>query len=67
MIEALERVAAEKGMTLGPVTLEQDPAIEAIVKSWPLAMQDSRARALGFPADDSLEAIIGEYIEDYLD
>ena len=67
MIEALERVAAEKGMTLGPVTPKPDPAIEAIVKSWPLAMQDSRARALGLPADDSLEAIIGEYIEDYLD
>jgi nucleoside-diphosphate-sugar epimerase len=66
MIAALERVAAENGITFGPVTLKPDPAIEAIVKSWPLAMEDSRARALGLPADESLEAIIREYIADWL-
>ena len=66
MIVALERVAAENGITFGPVTPKPDPAIEAIVKSWPLAMEDSRARALGLPADESLEAIIREYIADWL-
>ncbi|HIM77643.1 MAG TPA: NAD-dependent epimerase/dehydratase family protein [Rhodospirillales bacterium] len=66
MIAALERVAAENGITFGPVTPKPDPAIEAIVKSWPLAMEDSRARALGLPADESLEAIIREYIADWL-
>jgi len=66
MIAALERVAAENGITFGPVTPKPDPAIEAIVKSWPLAMEDSRARALGLPADESLEAIIREYIVDWL-
>jgi len=66
MIAALERIAAEKGITLGPITPKPDPATEVIVKSWPLAMQDSRALALGLPKDDSLEAIISEYIEDYL-
>ena len=65
MIAALERVAAENGITFGPVTPKPDPAIEAIVKSWPLAMEDSRARALGLPADESLEAIIREYIADW--
>ena len=65
MIEALERVAAEKGMTLGPVTPKLDSTIEAIVKSWPLAMDDTRARALGLPADESLDAIIREYLEDF--
>ncbi|MDA1089937.1 MAG: NAD-dependent epimerase/dehydratase family protein [Proteobacteria bacterium] len=67
MIAALERVAAEKGIALGPITLSPDPATEAIVKSWPLAMQDSRARTLGLPKDDSLEAIIREYIEDFIE
>ena len=66
MIAALERVAAENGITFGPVTPKPDPAIEAIVKFWPLAMEDSRARALGLPADESLEAIIREYIADWL-
>ncbi|PPR66404.1 MAG: putative epimerase/dehydratase [Alphaproteobacteria bacterium MarineAlpha3_Bin1] len=66
MIAALERVAAENGITFGPVTPKPDPAIEAIVKSWPLTMEDSRARALGLPADESLEAIIREYIADWL-
>ena len=70
MIEALERVAAEKGMTLGPITPKPDSGpdagIEAIVKSWPLAMDDTRARALGLPADESLAAIVHEYIEDYM-
>jgi len=66
MIAALERVAAENGITFGSVTPKPDPAIEAIVKSWPLTMEDSRARALGLPADESLEAIIREYIADWL-
>ena len=66
MIAALERVAAENGITFGSVTPKPDPAIEAIVKSWPLTMEDSRARALGLPADESLEAIIREYIVDWL-
>jgi len=66
MIAALERVAAEHGITFGSVTPKPDPAIEAIVKSWPLTMEDSRARALGLPADESLEAIIREYIVDWL-
>lgn len=67
MIAALERVAGEEGITLGPITPKPDPATEAIVTSWPLAMDDGPARALALPADESLDAIIREYIEDYLD
>ena len=66
MIEALERVATEKGFDLGPVTPKPDPAIEAIVTSWPLAMEDTRARKLGLPADESLDRIIRDYIEDFM-
>ncbi len=65
MIEALERVAAEEEITLGPITLSPDAAVEAIVTSWPLAMDDTRARKLGLPKDESLDAIIREYIEDF--
>jgi nucleoside-diphosphate-sugar epimerase len=66
MIEALNRVAADKGITLGAITPRPDPAIEAIVKSWPQEMEDTRAKALGLPADESLEAIIEDFIEDWL-
>ena len=65
MIEALERVAGQKGIKLGPITPRPDPAIEAIVKTWPLVMDDSRARALGLPGDDGLDSVIEDYIEDF--
>ena len=66
MIEALERVASEKGIGLGPITSRPDPAIEAIISSWPLAMDDARARSLGLPGDESLERVIEDYIEDFM-
>jgi len=65
MITALEAVAADKGISLGPITPRPDPATETIVTSWPLVMDDARARALGLPADESLERVIGDYIEDF--
>jgi len=65
MIAALEKVAAEKHIRLGAVRPKPDPAVEAIVGSWPLAMDDARARALGLPADDGLERIVRDYLEDF--
>lgn len=64
MIAALEKVAAEKRIRLGAVRSEPDAGVEAIVGSWPLAMDDARARALGLPADESLERIVRDYLED---
>jgi hypothetical protein len=66
MIEALNRVAAARGITLGAITPRPDDAIAAIVKSWPQKMDDTRAQALGLPKDESLDAIIEEFIEDWL-
>jgi len=67
MIAALGRVAAEEGIEPGPVTPKPDPAVEAIVTSWPLVMDDARARKLGLPRDESLDDIIREYIEDFME
>ncbi len=64
MIEALQRVAGER--PLGRITVEPDPFIEAIVKTWPLDASYERATALGLPKEDSLEEIVRAYIEDYL-
>ncbi|MEE8352122.1 MAG: D-erythronate dehydrogenase [Rhodospirillales bacterium] len=65
MIAALEAVAADKAIILGPITPSPDQAVQAIVGSWPLAMEDTRAKNLGLPADESLKNIIEEYLEDF--
>jgi nucleoside-diphosphate-sugar epimerase len=67
MIDALTRVAAEDGRTLGPITPRPDPAVQAIIDGWPIALEADRALALGLPRAESLDHIIREYIEDYLD
>jgi nucleoside-diphosphate-sugar epimerase len=65
MIAALKRVAGDR--PLGEITVEPDPFIEAIVKSWPRDAGYDRATALGLPREESLDEIIRAYIEDYLD
>ena len=64
MIEALHRVAGDR--PLGKITVEPDPFIEAIVKTWPLDTYHQRALDLGLPIEDSLDEIVAYYIEDYL-
>ena len=63
MIASLKRVAHNR--KLGEITVEPDPFIEAIVRSWPVATEDTRALALGLPKDKSLDDIVHHYIEDY--
>ena len=65
MIAALQRVAGDR--LLGEISVVPDPAIEAIVGSWPKAFDNTRAQALGFPAERSLDEIVAYYIADYLD
>lgn len=66
MVEALERVAAEERLKLGPITRERDPSVEAICGSWPLKMDSTKARALGCPEDADLDSVIRGFIEDFL-
>jgi nucleoside-diphosphate-sugar epimerase len=65
MIAALKRVAGERA--LGEITVEPDPFIQAIVKTWPQDASYQRATALGLPREDSLEEIVEAYIADYLE
>ncbi|MCH8924809.1 MAG: NAD-dependent epimerase/dehydratase family protein [Proteobacteria bacterium] len=65
MIAALRRVAGNRH--LGEITHQPDPAIEAIVATWPVATEFARAGALGLPVEDSLDDIVRAYIEDFLD
>lgn len=64
MIAAVERVAAANGVALGPITAAPDPEIERIVRSWPTEVRADRARALGLPADPSLDRVVQDFIDD---
>lgn len=64
--QALCRVAHERGLALGAVEERPDPRIQAIVDNWPVAVDGSRAIALGLPPVPPLEAVIGDYLDDFL-
>ena len=66
MIAALKRVAAEKGISLGPIRPKPNDQVANIVTSWPLVMAADRALQLGAPADRSLDQVIHDFIEDFM-
>lgn len=63
-IEALRRVAGQKAVNL--IRLSPDAAIARIVEGWAPGFDPVRARALGFTADASFDAIIQAHIDDEL-
>ncbi|MDA7946956.1 MAG: NAD-dependent epimerase/dehydratase family protein [Hyphomicrobiaceae bacterium] len=62
MIAALERAGGDTSL----ISWEPDPAIEAIVGSWPQGMTTDRANALGFTADESIDAVVRQFLDDEL-
>jgi nucleoside-diphosphate-sugar epimerase len=60
MIASLERIAGPE--VAGRVRWERDPGVERIVATWPGAWDTTRARALGFPGDESFDDVIRRYI-----
>ncbi len=64
MVEALKRVAADR--KLGEIVYEADPFIQQICDGWPKDASYDRATKIGLPRDASLDAIVENYIEDYL-
>lgn len=65
MMDALKRVAGNRH--LGEHVLQKDKVISAICESWPKRAQTSRAIDMGLPIDQSVDEIVGQYIEDYLE
>jgi D-erythronate 2-dehydrogenase len=63
MLDTLRRVAG--GAVADLVTVAPDPAVEAIVGSWPASFGNARATALGLRPDDSFESVVTAYIEDH--
>jgi nucleoside-diphosphate-sugar epimerase len=64
MIEALRKVSGEE--VVARISMEPDPQVEAIVRSWPDSWDSTRALSLGLRADPNFEAIVRAYIDDEL-
>ena len=62
MVAALQRVAGKSVAEL--IDWTPDPAIAAIVQSWPGDFEATRAWALGFLADGAMDEIIEQHIRD---
>lgn len=65
MIAALEEVAGERGLALGPIEDAPDDTIMRIVKGWPIGTDASRIPALGLESDSSVQQVIREYLDDF--
>ncbi|MFM9370081.1 D-erythronate dehydrogenase [Streptomyces sp. Da 82-17] len=63
MLDTVRRVAGDAVADL--VTVEPDPAVEAIVGSWPAAFDNARAAALGLTPDPDFESVVRAYVEDH--
>jgi len=60
MVDALTRLAGPEAGAL--VRWDEDPAIMAIVGSWPSAFKTRRARSLGLEPEKSFDDIVYEYL-----
>ena len=62
MLADLKQVAGQHAVDL--VKWEEDKTIQRIVQSWPVQVEASYAKSLGFKADANFESIIQAHIED---
>ncbi|MFF3371422.1 D-erythronate dehydrogenase [Streptomyces sp. NPDC002680] len=65
MLATLRRVAGDAVADL--VTVAPDPAVEAIVGSWPAVLDNTRATALGLRPDENFESVVRAYVGDHPD
>jgi nucleoside-diphosphate-sugar epimerase len=62
MVAALARAGERHGLALGRLDVRPDPAVEAIVGTWPGGWDAGRALALGLPGDAGLDAVVDEHL-----
>ncbi len=61
LVAASRRATRDHAVDAGAIVTSRDPAIEAIVASWPSIWNDGRSRSMGLPADDSVGEIADAY------
>lgn len=64
ILSTLRRVSGDAVADL--VTIAPDPAVEAIVASWPAAVDPARAAALDLHPDPDFETVLRDYISDQM-
>lgn len=62
MARALDRVTGSAAVS-GLIDWTDDPAIGAIVRSWPARFETPRASRLGLAADEAFDDVVREYID----
>ena len=65
MLDSLERLVGPAARAL--VRIEPDERVARVVCSWPGALDASRALALGFSADGTVDALLQEFIVEHAD
>lgn len=63
-VEEMAAALGRAGGDVGLIDWTRDPAIEAIVETWPARFETARADALGFGRDDSIDTILRAFKED---
>jgi nucleoside-diphosphate-sugar epimerase len=61
----IREIAQERGLKLGPIVDAFDARIQGIVDNWPVAVDGTRAIALGLPQPPPLKQLVEEYLEDF--
>jgi nucleoside-diphosphate-sugar epimerase len=64
--QVIREVAAEKGITLGPIVDAFNERIQGIVDNWPQQVDGSRALEIGVPPPPPLKTIVEQYVADFL-
>ncbi|MFB7509258.1 NAD-dependent epimerase, partial [Streptomyces broussonetiae] len=65
MLATLRQVAGDAVADL--VTMSADPAVEAVVASWPAVFDNRRAAALGLRPDPDFRSVVQDYLTDHPD
>ena len=63
--KVIQEVAAERGITLGPIVDAFDARIQGIVDNWPQQVDGARAEAIGLPRPPELKVIVEQYVADF--
>jgi nucleoside-diphosphate-sugar epimerase len=61
----LRAVAATHHLALGPILDAPDARIQGIVSNWPVAIDASRALALGLPSPPPLHTLVEHFLDDF--
>lgn len=64
--QVITQVAAEKGITLGPIVDAFNERIQGIVDNWPQQVDGCRAIEIGVPPPPPLKTIVEQYVTDFL-